>query len=138
MDGWWAPALAIVGGVFLLWGALVAVLWAQQRRMGRSTNWRQAMRLVPDVIRLLHSLVRDPTIPRVVRWALLGLLGYLLLPIDLIPDVIPVLGIADDVIIAALVLRFAIHRAGIPVISQHWSGTADGLQSIIALTRARP
>ncbi|MFG6502293.1 YkvA family protein [Microbacterium sp. P05] len=50
-------------------------------------------------------------IPRVVRWAPLALLGYRLQPIDLIPDVIPGLGITDGLIIAALVLRLMIHRA---------------------------
>lgn len=137
MSDWWGPALVVAGGVVLIWCALVIVLWAQQRRMGRSTDWRQAMRLIPDVIRLLHSLVRDRTIARVIRWTVIGLLGYLLLPIDLIPDAIPVLGIADDVIIAALVLRFVIRRAGNRALTRHWPGTEEGLRSIISLTGTR-
>ncbi|WP_367948465.1 YkvA family protein [Rathayibacter sp. VKM Ac-2835] len=120
----------------LLWCALVAVLWAQQRRAGRSVDWRAAMRLVPDVVRLLRALIADRTVPRVVRWSLVGLLAYLLLPVDLIPDVIPVLGVADDVLLVAVVLRFAVRRAGVATISRHWFGTDEGLHSVLTLTGA--
>ena len=132
-DSWWGVALAVLGGLALVWCALLAVLWIQQRRMGRSLDWREALRLVPDVVRLLRALIRDGTVPRSVRWSLIGLLGYLLLPIDLIPDVIPVLGIADDVIVVALVLRFAIRRSGTDAIRRHWSGTPEGLAGVLAL-----
>lgn len=133
---WLGPLLAVAGGVALLWCALVAVLWAQQRRAGRSVDWRAAMRLVPDVVRLLRALIADRTVPRVVRWSLVGLLAYLLLPVDLIPDVIPVLGVADDVLLVAVVLRFAVRRAGVATISRHWSGTDEGLHSVLTLTGA--
>ncbi|MCM6761833.1 DUF1232 domain-containing protein [Rathayibacter sp. ZW T2_19] len=132
-DSWWGVALAVLGGLALIWCALLAVLWLQQRRMGRSLDWREALRLVPDVVRLLRALIRDDTVPRSVRWSLIGLLGYLLLPIDLIPDVIPVLGIADDVIVVALVLRFAVRRSGTDAIRRHWSGTPEGLAGVLAL-----
>ncbi|NQX36995.1 DUF1232 domain-containing protein [Herbiconiux sp. VKM Ac-2851] len=102
--------------------------------MGRSIDWREAVRLVPDTIRLLRALVGDRTLPRSVRWSLVGLLGYLLLPLDLIPDVIPVLGVADDVIVAALVLRFVLRRTGVAPLRRHWPGTAAGLSSLLALT----
>ncbi|QHF26073.1 DUF1232 domain-containing protein [Rathayibacter sp. VKM Ac-2804] len=94
------------------------------------------MRLVPDVVRLLRALIADRTVPRVVRWSLVGLLAYLLLPVDLIPDVIPVLGVADDVLLVAVVLRFAVRRAGVATISRHWSGTDEGLHSVLTLTGA--
>nr|WP_254069622.1 DUF1232 domain-containing protein [Herbiconiux sp. VKM Ac-2851] len=120
--------------MLLTWCALVITLWLQQRRMGRSIDWREAVRLVPDTIRLLRALVGDRTLPRSVRWSLVGLLGYLLLPLDLIPDVIPVLGVADDVIVAALVLRFVLRRTGVAPLRRHWPGTAAGLSSLLALT----
>lgn len=70
------------------------------------------------------------------RWSLVGLLAYLLLPLDLIPDVIPVLGVADDVLLVAVVLRFAVRHAGVATISRHWSGTDEGLHSVLTLTGA--
>lgn len=85
-------------------------------------DWRAAMRLIPDVVRLVTRLARDATVPRRTRWPLLALLGYLLLPFDLVPDFIPVLGIADRAIIVALGLRFTIRTAGIDAIRDHWRG----------------
>ena len=95
------------------------------------------MRLVPDVVRLIRRLAMDPDVPRATRWWLLALLGYLLLPIDLIPDFIPVLGFADDAIVIVIGLRFAVHSAGEPAIRRHWSGTPDGLASLLAVTAPR-
>lgn len=88
---------------------------------------------MPDVIRLVKRLASDPTIPRATRWWLVGLVGYLLIPIDLVPDFIPVLGYADDAIIVAIVLRFAIRHAGTDAIEHHWPGTPAGLRSVLTL-----
>jgi len=67
-----------------------------------------------------------------VRLALL--LGYLVLPIDLVPDFVPVLGYADDAIIVCLVLRSLVRQAGAPVVRRHWPGTDDGLATLARVT----
>ena len=108
-----AYALTVAGGVVaglaLVWLALVAALWLS--RPGEATA-REALRLLPDLVRLLRRLAGDDTLPRAVRvWLWLGL-GYLLLPIDLVPDFVPVLGYADDAVVLALVLRAVVRRAG--------------------------
>lgn len=136
MPEWAIIVLGVVGGIVLLWLVLLAVLWVQQRRAGNAVDWREILRLVPDVIRLVRRLAADPTVPRGTRWWLVALLGYLLLPIDLVPDFIPVLGYADDAIITAIVLRFAIRHAGRDAIERHWPGTPEGLASVLALVRA--
>jgi uncharacterized membrane protein YkvA (DUF1232 family) len=51
-------------------------------------------------------------------------------PIDLTPDVIPVIGLADDVILIALVLRWVIHTAGEATLAKHWPGTPEGLSAV--------
>ncbi|MET0887198.1 MAG: DUF1232 domain-containing protein, partial [Mycetocola sp.] len=76
-------------------------------------------------------------VPLATRWSLIGLLGYLVLPIDLIPDFIPVLGFADDAIVIVIGLRFAIRHAGEPAVRRHWPGTPAGLDSLLALTTPR-
>ncbi len=91
MPDWLVIVLSIVAGLLLLWVALIAVLWVQSRRMGRSVDWKEIVRLVPDVMRLVKRLAADPRTPRGTRWMLGGLLVYLALPIDLVPDFIPVL-----------------------------------------------
>ncbi len=130
---WWQVALSILGGVLLLWIVLVVILWRASRKQPDATRWRDALRLVPDVIRLLRRLAADPTVPRGVRIWLIALLVYLVLPIDLIPDFIPVLGYADDAIIVAIVLRFATRHAGPEALDRHWPGTPQGLQALRTL-----
>ena len=133
MPDWLIIVLGIVGGIVLLWVVLLVVLWIQQRRAGSDVDWRSILRLVPDVIRLVKRLASDPTVPRATRWWLIGLLGYLLMPIDLVPDFIPVLGYADDALIVAVVLRFAIRHAGMDAIERHWPGTPAGLRSVLTV-----
>jgi uncharacterized membrane protein YkvA (DUF1232 family) len=95
----------------------------------------EAVRLLPDLLRLVTRLARDPTLPRGVRLRLWLLLAYLAIPIDVIPDFIPVLGYADDAILVALVLRSVIRRAGPEAVARHWPGGEEGLQAVRRLTR---
>ena len=68
-----------------------------------------------------------------VRVRLALLLVYLLSPIDLVPDFLPVIGYADDVVIVALVLRSVVARAGADAVERHWPGTPEGLQLMLKL-----
>jgi uncharacterized membrane protein YkvA (DUF1232 family) len=58
------------------------------------------------------------------------LLGYLLLPIDLVPDFIPVAGYADDVLLVVWVLRSVVRAAGPEALDRHWPGTPHGLEVV--------
>ncbi len=136
MPEWLIVVLGAVAGLVVLWLALIVVLWVQQRRSGGSVDWRAVLRLAPDVVRLVRRLVADPSVPRATRWWLGGLLVYLLSPIDLIPDFVPVIGYADDAIVVVVALRFAIRHAGRPAIERHWPGTPEGLRSLLALVGA--
>lgn len=55
-----------------------------------------------------RALASHPAVPRPSKWLLAGAIAYLLSPIDLIPDVIPVLGHLDDVIIVPLLVWLAL------------------------------
>jgi uncharacterized membrane protein YkvA (DUF1232 family) len=94
----------------------------------------EALRLLPDLLRLLRRLAGDAGMPRAARVRLWFLLGYLAIPIDLVPDFVPVLGYADDAIIVSLVLRSVVRRAGAPVVRRHWPGTDHGLAALGRLT----
>jgi uncharacterized membrane protein YkvA (DUF1232 family) len=131
-SNWWSVPLGVLAGVLLLWIALVVVFWLVKPD---EYAIRDAMRLLPDVVRLIKRLAADPQTPRGVRLRLILLLGYLALPIDLIPDFIPVLGYADDAIVVALVLRSAARRAGADALTTHWPGTPDGLAALKRLCR---
>jgi len=110
----------------------VAVLWLTKPG---DYDLKEAMRLLPDLIRLVKRLATDPDTPRGVRIQLALLLVYLALPIDLIPDFVPVLGYADDAIIVALVLRSVTRSAGPDALAKHWPGTPQGLVALKRLCR---
>ncbi len=131
---WWQPLIAVIGGVGLLWLALLLALWLSRPD---ETRLKDLLRLLPDVARLISRLARDRSLPRGVRVRLWLLLGYLALPIDLVPDLIPVLGYADDAIVVALVLRSVVRRAGPDALQRHWPGSADGLATLHRLLRVR-
>ncbi|MFJ8691167.1 YkvA family protein [Micromonospora wenchangensis] len=97
----------------------------------------EALRILPDLVRLLRRLAGDATLPRGVRVRLGLLLAYLVIPVDLIPDVIPVLGYADDAIIVVAVLRSVVRRTGVGAVRRHWPGTEDGFVALCRLTGVR-
>jgi uncharacterized membrane protein YkvA (DUF1232 family) len=124
----WAVLVAVIGGLLLLWLSLVVTLAVLGRRRGEPARLREALRLLPDVVRLLRRLAADPDVPRGVRVRLVAVALYLAFPLDLVPDFIPVAGYADDVIVVALVLRSVARRAGVEAIDRHWPGTSEGLR----------
>ena len=129
---WWLILLGIVGGFVLIWAVLVAALWLTKPG---EYDVKEALRLLPDLLRLIKRLAGDPDTPRGVRIKLALLMVYLALPIDLIPDFVPVLGYADDAIIVALVLRSATRSAGPDALAKHWPGTPEGLAALKRLCR---
>jgi uncharacterized membrane protein YkvA (DUF1232 family) len=129
----WSLLLAVAGGLALLWLGLVLALWVARPdalRLG------ELVRLLPDLLRLLARLARDRSLPRGVRVRLWLLLGYLAMPVDLVPDFIPVIGYADDAVVVALALRSVVRRAGPEALERNWPGTPDGLAAVLRLARA--
>ncbi|GAA4532082.1 MULTISPECIES: YkvA family protein [Nonomuraea] len=127
----WDLLIGIVAALLVAWLALIATLAIVRPRGGLL---REALRLLPDVLRLVRRLAADPGLPRGVRVRLALLLAYLALPLDLVPDFIPVLGYADDVIVVTMVLRSVVRRAGLEAVRRHWPGTDDGLATLTRLT----
>lgn len=126
----WLTLLAIVAGILLLWAALVAALWLTRPD---EIRLREVLRLLPDLLRLLRRLAADPSLPRGVRVRIWLMLGYLALPIDLVPDFIPVIGYADDAVIVMLTLRSVARAAGLAGLRAHWPGTDDGFAALVSL-----
>ena len=123
-------AAAVLAGLVLVWIALVLWLFVQGRKEKDPARLADAVRLVPDLVRLLRRLAGDATLPRGVRIRMWLLLGYLVMPIDLVPDFIPVVGYADDVVVVALALRSVTRAAGAEALDRHWSGTPEGLRAV--------
>jgi uncharacterized membrane protein YkvA (DUF1232 family) len=131
---WWDILIAIGAGVLAAWLALLIGLLLIRPK---GALLAEAVRLLPDLLRLLRRLAADAALPRGVRARLALLMVYLALPIDLIPDFLPVIGFADDAIIVALTLRTVVRRAGIQAVRAHWPGTEDGFAALARLTGLR-
>jgi uncharacterized membrane protein YkvA (DUF1232 family) len=127
----WEILIAAGAAVLTAWLALLIALVLIRPK---GALLPEAIRLLPDLLRLLRRLAADTALPRGVRVRLALLMAYLALPIDLIPDFLPVIGYADDAIIVAFVLRSVVRRAGIPAVRAHWPGTEDGFAALAHLT----
>ena len=134
----WHVAVGVAAGLVLTWLVVVGGLYVLARREDDPTRVRDALRLGPDVLRLLRALAADPTVPRGVRYRLSALVLYLLVPIDVVPDFIPVVGYADDAVVVALGLRWVVRAAGVEALDRHWSGSDQGLAVVKRLAGVRP
>ena len=90
----------------------------------------EALRLLPDTIRLLRRFAVDRTLPRTARIRSWLVLAYLATPIDLVPDFIPAIGYLDDAILVWLALRAIVRHAGGNAVRQRWPGSPDGLAAL--------
>jgi uncharacterized membrane protein YkvA (DUF1232 family) len=131
---WWDLLISLAVALLLIWVTLVVALVIVRPRGGML---RAAVRLLPDVLRLVRRMAADRALPRGVRLRLGLLLAYLAIPIDLIPDFVPVLGYADDAIVVIAVLRSVVRLAGLDAVRAHWPGTDDGLAVLVRLTGLR-
>jgi uncharacterized membrane protein YkvA (DUF1232 family) len=120
----------VITALVLLYAIALAALWLYARRNRDIVSMRDAVRLVPDILRLTRRLAADKTLPYAVRIRLVLLIVYLATPIDLIPDFVPILGYADDVVILALVMRSVARKAGFAAVERHWPGTSAGLHLV--------
>lgn len=130
---WWGWLLIGLGVVAAVWVAFVAWLAAT----GKREDARALATFIPDCVVLVTRLARDPRVPRRRKLLLLGLIGYLALPFDLVPDFIPVAGQLDDAIIVALVLRHVVRAGGEPLIRELWAGPDRSLDLLLRLGRPR-
>ena len=124
--------LIVVGAIVAAWVAFVLFVAIAKPD---DTSLGDALRLLPDVVRLVRRLVADRSIPRRTRWLVWILLAYLVSPVDLVPDFVPVVGYADDAIITSFVLRHVIRTAGMPKVAEHWPGSPEGLIALQRLLR---
>jgi uncharacterized membrane protein YkvA (DUF1232 family) len=92
---------------------------------------------VPDCLVLFKRLLREPELPRRHKVVLAVLVGYLAMPVDLIPDFIPVIGLVDDALFVALALRVLVRGAGPELVRRHWPGPEGSLRVVLRLSGAR-
>jgi uncharacterized membrane protein YkvA (DUF1232 family) len=120
--------VGVAAGLVALWALIIALLWLFRPR---GVGLREALAIVPDLLRLIRSLIGDSTTPLDVRAVLVAMLVWIVSPIDLIPEFIPVIGPLDDVAVAVLALRYTRRRLGIERLRSRWTGSGAGFDLLV-------
>lgn len=120
--------VGVVVALVVLWAALLVLFWVLRPK---DVPVREILGAVPDVLRLIRSVIADRSVPLDVRVVLVGLLAWIVSPIDLIPEFIPVLGPLDDVVVAVVALRYVRRRVGVEDLRRRWSGTEAGFALVL-------
>jgi uncharacterized membrane protein YkvA (DUF1232 family) len=118
-------------GLLLICVGLYAIAVAAFLAAGRREDARAVAAFIPDCLILVGRLARDPRISPPRRAALWLVLAYLALPIDLIPDFIPIAGLTDDAVLLAVALRVLVRGADPAMIRAAWPGPEASLKLIL-------
>jgi uncharacterized membrane protein YkvA (DUF1232 family) len=130
VPGWLVGLLAAVA----LYALFVVVLVV----LGRRAQAAAIARFVPDCVVLARRLARDGRVPRRQRIYLGVLTAYLVSPVDLVPDFIPVAGVIDDAVLVVLVLRSVVRAAGAEAIRERWPGPEQTLSVVLRAAGGSP
>ena len=122
--------LIAVAAIVAVYAAFVAALVIA----GRHVDARAVAGFIPDCAVLSRRLLADRRVPRSRKLLIVGLIGYLAMPIDLVPDFIPVAGQLDDAIVVALVVRAVLRSAGRELLQEHWPGPPRSLALLLRLS----
>lgn len=94
----------------------------------RRVSFKDGLLALPNLLSLLVRLMRDPRVDRRRRLVAMGAVAYVISPVDLIPEVIPVLGKADDVLVVILALRMLLDGAEEDLLAEMWGGPPEVLE----------
>jgi uncharacterized membrane protein YkvA (DUF1232 family) len=97
---------------------------------------KDAALMVPNLLKLIGRLLKDPRVPRRSKVALGLAAAYVASPIDLVPEFIPVVGWADDLVFMLFAIDSLIERAGPEIVEEHWDGPGDVLGMITGVLGA--
>lgn len=86
--------------------------------------------LIPNLVKLLARLIRDSRVPRRSKIIVGAALAYVVSPVDLVPEFIPVVGLADDILLLAFSVNHLVTVAGEEVVLEHWDGPRDLLDLV--------
>ena len=129
---WLDAIIGFAAAMLLCWLALVIALAI---RRPKGDLLKESLRLLPDLLRLLRRLTTNRDLPTGVRVRVALLFVYLAIPVDVIPDFIPILGYADDAIVVVLILRSVCRSVSVEELRDAWPGSDDGFAALYQLVR---
>jgi uncharacterized membrane protein YkvA (DUF1232 family) len=121
--------LIVAACILVVYAAFVVALIVA----GRGSNARDVARFIPDCIVLVRRLFGEPRVHLRHKLLLGALVGYLALPIDLVPDFIPVAGHIDDLLVVVLALRVVLRANGSELLREHWPGPETSFALVLRL-----
>jgi uncharacterized membrane protein YkvA (DUF1232 family) len=128
LNGWQLLGVSLLTSLTVYMAFVIGLVAA-----GRTGIARALIGLVPDCLLFFRRLLKDPRVPRRRKLVLTMVIPYLVLPIDLVPDFIPIAGYLDDAIVVALALRYVLRSANTELITEHWTGPPESLALILKL-----
>jgi uncharacterized membrane protein YkvA (DUF1232 family) len=100
---------------------------------GRRSAARELATLIPNLVVLFRGLLGDHRVPWQAKAWIAVAIAWVVSPIDLIPEFLPIVGPLDDAIVAALVLRYVMKHADPDVLTEHWRGDPTTLRRIVGM-----
>jgi uncharacterized membrane protein YkvA (DUF1232 family) len=128
---WWQWIVVGVAALVASWVALVLLA----RRLPPGVL-RELAAFLPNCVRLVRRLRKDPAVPRRAKVAVVLAGLWVLSPIDLIPEFLPVIGPLDDVVVVALCLRYAARRVPRSTLLAAWDGDPSVLERLLGPANA--
>jgi uncharacterized membrane protein YkvA (DUF1232 family) len=119
-------AIAGIGVVIAVWAAL-----AVAARFMPAGQARELVGFLPNCVVLLRRLRSDAALPRRARLALGAALAYVVSPVQLIPNIVPVIGQSDDIVVVAIALRYACRSLPRSIVRAAWPGDAASLERLL-------
>lgn len=109
------------------------------QRVRARTLIGEVITVVPNIVKLIGRLLGDSRVPLRAKLTIGAAAAYAASPIDLIPEFVPVVGWADDILVLMFALDNLINRAGPEVVAEHWDGPGDILslvQDVMGVSRS--
>jgi uncharacterized membrane protein YkvA (DUF1232 family) len=120
--------LVLLGVTLVLLSWALLVLLARRLPPGAA---RDLATVLPACVTTARRLRRDPRVPRRAKVVVAFAGLWVLSPIDLIPEFLPVIGPLDDVVVVALALRYAARRVPREALFEAWPAEPHLLERLV-------
>ncbi|MCB5252668.1 MAG: YkvA family protein [Candidatus Cloacimonadaceae bacterium] len=110
--------------------------WSREKTGKLGGKVAEYLFLLPDFFILICRLAVDKRVPAKQKLMVSGIIAYLIMPLDIIPDFIPVIGYVDDLVLAVLGLNLILNEIDPKILKDNWSGEGDVLRQMQKVTAA--